>query len=103
MSEIISISNGIIDAKITTKGAELIITVDVGITAFYETEYASSLGIDIVITDHHSLKEELPKAVAVVNPKITKTGYPFDSLAGVGVAFKLIYARSGLDKKIFDK
>lgn len=87
----------------SNKGVQLIITVDVGITAFKETEYASSLGIDIVITDHHSLKEELPNAVAVVNPKITKAGYPFDSLAGVGVAFKLIYALSGLDKEIFNK
>ena len=102
ISEGYGMNMGAIDT-LSTKGVELIITVDVGITAFYETEYASSLGIDIVITDHHSLKEELPKAVAVVNPKITKTGYPFDSLAGVGVAFKLIYALSGLDKKIFDK
>ena len=102
ISEGYGMNIGAIDT-LSTKGVELIITVDVGITAFNETEYASSLGIDIVITDHHSLKEELPKAVAVVNPKITKTGYPFDSLAGVGVAFKLIYALSGLDKKIFDK
>ncbi len=80
----------------------LIITVDVGITAFLETQYAKEKGIDLVITDHHSLKDELPSAVAVVNPKITKADYPFDALAGVGVAFKLIYALSGLDNKVFE-
>lgn len=95
-------NTGAIDT-LKSANVELIITVDVGITAFKEAEYASSLGIDVVITDHHSLKDELPSAVAVVNPKITNAGYPFDSLAGVGVAFKLIYALSGLDKEIFNK
>jgi len=82
---------------------DLIITVDVGITAFSEAEYTKELGMDLIITDHHSLKESLPDAVAVVNPKIKSSGYPFDSLAGVGVAFKLICALSDMDKKIFDK
>lgn len=81
----------------------LIVTVDVGVTAVSEVEYASEVGIDVIVTDHHSLKETLPNAIAVVNPKIKKAGYPFDALAGVGVAFKLIYALSGLDKTVFDK
>ncbi len=81
----------------------LIITVDLGITAFEEVEYAKDNGIDVIITDHHSLKDSLPDALAVINPKITKSEYPFPSLAGVGVAFKLVYALSGLDKNIFYK
>jgi len=80
----------------------LIITVDVGITAISEVEYAKKLGMEIVVTDHHNLKDELPDASAVVNPKI-ESDYPFDSLAGVGVAFKLAYALSGCDEKIFKK
>ncbi len=85
------------------QNVDLIITVDVGITAFNEALYAKEKGIDLIITDHHSLKEELPVAVAVINPKIPAANYPFDALAGVGVAFKLIYALSGLDNNIFDK
>ncbi len=88
---------------LSDKGVKLIVTVDVGVTAFDEAKYAKQLGIDMVITDHHSIKNELPEAVAVVNPKITTSPYPFDSLAGVGVAFKLIYALSGMDKKVFEK
>ncbi len=79
----------------------LIITVDVGITATQEVAYAKEQGIDVIITDHHALKETLPEAVSVINPKITSASYPFDALAGVGVAFKLIYAHSGMDKDIF--
>ncbi len=86
-----------------SKGVNLIITVDVGITAFNEAEYCTSSNMDLIITDHHSLKETLPEALAVINPKIPSADYPFDALAGVGVAFKLIYALSGCDKKIFDK
>ena len=85
------------------QGVGLIITVDLGITATNEVEYAKAMGIDVIITDHHELKETLPNAVAVINPKITTASYPFDSLAGVGVAFKLIYAHSHLVKKIFSK
>lgn len=83
-------------------GVNLIITVDVGITAVNEVNYAKELGMEIVVTDHHNLKDEIPNASAVVNPKI-ESDYPFDSLAGVGVAFKLVYALSGCDDKIFDK
>ncbi len=85
------------------RGVSLIITVDVGITAISEVDYAKSLNIDLIVTDHHALKEKLPDALAVINPKIPTANYPFDALAGVGVAFKLIYAHSGLDKNIFEK
>ena len=80
--------------KIHESGATLIISVDTGITAFEETEYASQLGCDVIITDHHECKAELPRAVAVVNPKRMDCEYPFKDLAGVGVAFKLVCAAS---------
>lgn len=73
-------------------GAELIVTVDTGITACEEIAYANSRGIDIVVTDHHECRCELPAAVAVVNPHRSDCGYPFKELAGVGVIFKLICA-----------
>ena len=88
---------------LSEKKVNLIITVDVGITAFTEALYVKENGMDLIITDHHSLKDSLPEAVAVINPKITSADYPFDALAGVGVAFKLIYALSGLDKEVFNK
>lgn len=74
------------------KGTKLIITVDTGITAIEEAEYINSLGIDIVITDHHHCRPELPNACAVINPKREDCDYPFKELAGVGVAFKLVCA-----------
>lgn len=79
-------------ARLTERGTELIITVDTGITAVSEVEYASELGCDFVITDHHECHGDLPNACAVVNPKRSDCTYPFKELAGVGVAFKLITA-----------
>ena len=76
-------------------GVKLIITVDSGITAHEEIEFAKSLGIDVVITDHHECREELPEAVAVVNPHRHDSEYPFRELAGVGVVFRLICAYEG--------
>ena len=78
--------------KIARSGAKLMITVDCGITAVGEVEFAKTQGLDIIITDHHSCHEEIPKAVAAINPKRTDSSYPFPHLAGVGVAFKLILA-----------
>ncbi len=77
---------------LNTRGATLIITVDTGITAEKEVEYASSLGIDVIVTDHHECRETLPRALAVVNPHRADSRYPFCELAGVGVVFKLICA-----------
>ena len=76
-------------------GVTLIVTVDCGITAVEEVEYAKELGIDLVITDHHECKEELPAAVAVVDPHRKDCPYPFKDLAGVGVALKLVMALGG--------
>ena len=74
------------------KGVTLIVTVDCGITAVEEARYAASLGLDVIITDHHECKDELPQAVAVVDPHRRDCGYPFPCLAGVGVALKLALA-----------
>ncbi|EOD00660.1 single-stranded-DNA-specific exonuclease RecJ [Caldisalinibacter kiritimatiensis] len=70
----------------------LIITVDCGITSIAEVEYCNQLGMEIIITDHHQCGSELPKATAVVNPNRINCEYPFDKLAGVGVAFKFVQA-----------
>ncbi len=74
------------------QGVTLIVTVDCGITAAKEVEFARSLGIDVVVTDHHHCKDELPAAVAVVDPRRNDCPYPFPELAGVGVALKLAQA-----------
>ncbi len=84
-------NNGAID-KFFQNGVSLMITVDTGVTAIAEVAYAESLGIDTVVTDHHECQEELPSAVAVVNPRRHDSAYPFKELAGVGVVFKLISA-----------
>ena len=78
--------------NLKAKGTKLIITVDTGITANAEVEYAKSLGIEMVITDHHECHEYLPEACAVVNPHRPDCSYPFKELAGVGVVFKLVCA-----------
>ena len=78
--------------KIAGEGATLIITVDTGITANAEVEYARSIGVDFVVTDHHECHGELPCADAVVNPHRPDCEYPFKELAGVGVIFKVICA-----------
>ncbi len=85
------LSDGAIDI-LREKGVALIITVDTGITANHEVEYAKSLGMELVITDHHECREELPAACAVVNPHRADDTYPFKELAGVGVIFKVICA-----------
>ena len=73
-------------------GVKLIITVDTGITAKAEVEYAKSLGVEFVVTDHHECRADLPEACAVVNPHRPDCQYPFKELAGVGVVFKLVCA-----------
>lgn len=84
-------NNSAID-KIFQTGATLIITVDNGVSANEQIEYASSLGIDTVVTDHHTPPAVLPNAVAVVNPHRNDCPSEFKFLSGVGVVFKLIMA-----------
>jgi len=81
--------------KFAESGVTLVITVDCGVTASEEAALARTLGIDMIITDHHECKEELPEASAVVDPKRKDCPYPNKALAGVGVAFKLICAVAG--------
>jgi single-stranded-DNA-specific exonuclease len=68
----------------------LIVTVDCGVTAVEEVRLANELGMDIIVSDHHQPAEELPDAVAILDPKLPDSQYPFQELAGVGVAFKLL-------------
>lgn len=79
------------------KGYTLVVTVDNGIAAVEEADYARELGIDLVITDHHLPGEKLPDAVAVVDPNRADDESPFKFLCGAGVAFKLCAALEGCD------
>ena len=73
----------------------LIVTVDLGITAIKETEELKALGIDVIITDHHEMGEGLPDTI-VIDPKVPNQKYPFSGLCGAGVALKLVQALGGL-------
>ena len=73
-------------------GVTLAITVDCGISCIAEIDYAQSHGLDVLVTDHHIAGENLPPASAIIDPKVAGCGYPFESLAGVGVAAKCIWA-----------
>ena len=81
--------------SIHDKGCQLIVTVDNGISAVEEAEFAAQLGVDLIITDHHLPPEQLPKAVAVVDPRREDDTSPFKGLCGAGVAFKLCAALDG--------
>ena len=92
--------------KIADEKYTLMITVDCGISGIEEVDYANSLGLETIITDHHEQAEVLPKALAVVDAKRKDNKYPFNQLAGVGVVFKLIQAISkyyNLDEKEYLK
>ena len=81
--------------SIHDKGCQLIVTVDNGISALEEAEFAASLGVDLIVTDHHLPHDALPKAVAVVDPRRVDDHSPFKGLCGAGVAFKLCAALDG--------
>ena len=91
------LNSGAMD-KVAAWGARLVITVDCGVRSLEEVAYAQDLGMDVIVTDHHSIghrpghEQELPPALAVINPKQTGDVYPFKELAGVGLAFKLAQA-----------
>jgi single-stranded-DNA-specific exonuclease recJ len=78
--------------KVRDMGADLIVTVDTGSLCHAEIAYATNLGIDTVVTDHHNVAETPPPSVAAVNPKFPGHTYPFRDLCGAGVAFKLVQA-----------
>ncbi len=81
--------------RIYEQGASLIITVDNGISGVDEIAYAKSLGLQVIVTDHHEIGDELPPADAIIHPRHPEGAYPFGELAGVGVAFKLASALLG--------
>ncbi|MCQ2463684.1 MAG: DHH family phosphoesterase, partial [Clostridia bacterium] len=83
--------------KIYDEGVKLIVTVDNGISAFEEAELINRLGMKLVVTDHHTVSDRLPEAIAVVNPHRQDSRCAFRDWAGVGVAFKLICALEGED------
>ena len=74
------------------RGCSLVVALDCGITANAEADYARSVGLDLVICDHHTAGPEIPRATAVLDPKRPDCDYPFDGLSGCGVGFKLIQA-----------
>ena len=86
--------------RLRLKGARLLVTVDCGITNVKEAAFARGIGMDVVITDHHECKEELPQAAAVVNPHRPDCPYPFKQLAGVGVALKLALALTPEERRL---
>ena len=83
------LSNAAIDA-LANAGVTLIVTVDCGITAFDEVDYAKSKGVDVIITDHHLPLDGVPDAITALNPKVPGGDYPFFELCGAGIGFKLI-------------
>ena len=92
--------------KIKDDGGELVITVDCGITGFEEAEFAKSINLPMIITDHHNLFEDrLPEAIAVIEPKRKDNTFPFTMLAGVGTIFMVMmymYERAGIKEKVFE-
>lgn len=91
--------------KIKAAGTDLVITVDCGCTSVEEARHAEELGMEILITDHHSMKERIPECL-IINPQHPQCPYPFKSLAGVGVAFKLAQAlveTTGMPKRVLTR
>lgn len=88
------LTNAVIDKINANFAPELIITVDCGISCKNEVDYAKSLGIDVIVTDHHEIPAQLPNSI-IVNPKILNQPYPFHDLCGTGVAFKISQALLG--------
>ncbi len=78
--------------KIAERGTKLVITVDCGITSVAEAEIARELNLKLIVTDHHTMGESLPRADAIIHPRLPGHDYPFDGLCGAGVAFKLAWA-----------
>ncbi len=84
------VSRASLDA-IKSQGVDLVVTVDCGIASTEEADHARQIGLEYIVTDHHEMKEELPRADAVVHPRLPGTSYPFGHLCGTGVAFKLAW------------
>lgn len=80
----------------------LIITVDCGISNFVEIEHANSLGIDVIITDHHNPQDTLPEAILIIDPKLPESKYPYKDISGAAVAFKLVSALRYSETDFYD-
>ena len=78
--------------KLADRGAQMIVTVDCGVASVDEVRHARQLGLQVVVTDHHEMADELPDADAIVHPRLPGADYPFDGLCGAGVALKLAWA-----------
>lgn len=78
--------------QLAQEGVRVVLTVDCGIRSVKEVIHANRLGLDMIITDHHFISDQIPPALAAINPKQPGCNYPFDQLAGVGLAFKLAQA-----------
>ncbi len=86
--------------RLAQEGCRLLVTVDCGVRSIEEVGYARQLGLEVIITDHHSPPQELPPALAVVNPKREDCPYPFKGLSGAGVAFKLAQAFLRVERSV---
>lgn len=93
------LNNKIID-QIHAMGADLIITVDCGISNLHEITYANELGIDVIVIDHHQIPDELPPAVSILDPYLKDDQFPYPHMAAVGVTFNMLVA---LRKKLRDR
>lgn len=89
--------------RLITEGAQIIVTVDNGVSGHEAVAYAMSQGVDVIITDHHEMPPSLPEAYAIVHPRHPDGHYPFDDLSGVGVAFKVAQALLTDGQSITDK
>ena len=84
--------------QLAKSGTGVVVTVDCGVRALDEVAHANRLGLDIIITDHHSVGPRLPEALAAIDPKRADNDHPFNELAGVGVAYKLAQALLRVDR-----
>jgi single-stranded-DNA-specific exonuclease len=99
MEEGYGLNEGAVKA-LAQQGIKLVVTVDCGVRSTREAALARRLGLDLIITDHHALGDELPAAVAVIDPRREHDRYPFKQLAGVGLAFKLAQALLRAEKRV---
>lgn len=86
--------------RLAQEGCRLLVTVDCGVRSVEEVRYARQLGLEVIITDHHSPPQKLPPALAVLNPKRKDCPYPFKALSGAGVAFKLAQALLRVERRV---
>ena len=89
--------------RFAAQDGTLIITVDCGISNLEEIRYAAEKGIDTIVVDHHNAPDELPAAAAIINPKLSDSGYPFRDLAGCGVVSKVIWALRFAETELYNQ